>query len=94
MNLTERRNTLDEALSKGHIASVVWIKKDGSERKATLKLWEEKMLASGDRNVVGVNTTDHIPELYTAVEVSKKWVKIYLPGLLSVTYNGKTVNFQ
>ena len=64
-----KREILDSA--KGQVFAVEFIKADGSVRKMQCKKFVERMLASGDKNVRGKNTTSHKDNLYTVADIGK-----------------------
>lgn len=77
-------------LATGKIASVSFEKKDGSMRDATIQLWRESALSSGDRNIVQENTTSHNPDIITAIDVNiDRWIKFSVERLKRVKFGGE-----
>lgn len=77
-------------LALGRIASVVFEKKDGSLREATVRLWKEAALTSGDRNDVKPNPVAKNPNMLTCYDVgNEKWININVTKLVKAKFNNE-----
>lgn len=79
------RMLLDEALDAGKIASVSWIKKDGSVAERVVKKRVMRHYANGE-SATQASPTAHIDYYYTCSDISNsdRWVNINLNTLISV----------
>lgn len=92
MNLAikQRKERIVKYLESGKIANIKFVKKDGTERSANVRLWKEAALSSGDRNVVQANTTAHKEEIVTMYDVSNdKWIKVNMNNVIEFKAGGK-----
>lgn len=94
VSINKKREILDSA--KGQMFAVVFEKADGTIRKMQCKKFVERMLASGDKKVVGKSTTAHKPNLYTVCDIgaADAFRSINLEKLKSATIAGITYNFN
>ena len=77
-------------LALGRIASVVFEKKDGSLREATVRLWKEAALTSGDRNDVKANPTANNPNMLTCYDIAnEKWINVNVSKLVKAKFDNK-----
>ena len=72
LNIQQRRTLLETYLKSGKIARVRWSTAKSGLTERSVKLWAEKILTSGDRNVVQYNPASHKPEMFTVADLSKE----------------------
>jgi predicted carbohydrate-binding protein with CBM5 and CBM33 domain len=72
LNTQQRREILETYLKSGKIARVRWSTAKSGLTERSVKLWAEKILTSGDRNVVMSNPASHKPEMFTVADLSKE----------------------
>jgi len=84
LSTEQRRTLLEDYLRSGKIARVRWSTKKGLTERS-VKLWAEKILTSGDRDVVQANPVAHKPEMLTVADLSKEgglgWSNVNLSTL-------------
>ena len=72
LSTQQRRALLENYLKSGKIARVRWSTAKSGLTERSVKLWAEKILTSGDRNVVMSNPISHKPEMFTVADLSKE----------------------
>lgn len=85
LSITHNRMLLDEALAAGKMASVSWIKKDGSVAERVVKKRVMRHYANGESSTQA-SPTAHIDYYYTCSDISNsdRFVNLNLCTLLSV----------
>ena len=85
LSITHNRMLLDEALAAGKMASVSWIKKDGSVAERVVKKRVMRHYANGE-SCTQASPTAHIGYYYTCSDISNsdRWININLNTLISV----------
>ena len=85
LSIQQRRTLLENYLRSGKIARVRWSTAKSGLTERSVKLWAEKILTSGDRNVVQANPVSHKPEMLTVADLSKEggmnWTNVNLSTL-------------
>ena len=100
MTIQEKRQLLTSVLSKGHVASVTYRKAPkkgetvGEVVTRSIKLWVEKYLTSGDRNIVGVNqAAENNPDIFPYADIEVGAYRSFkLSQLLEIKANKTTYN--
>lgn len=92
--LEQRKQLILSYLEKGKIGSITFVKADGSLREASVRLWKEAALSSGDRNQVQENSTAHKPEILTMYDViGDKWIKVNVGNIKKWAAGGKVYEY-
>lgn len=84
LSITHNRMLLDKALAAGKIASVSWIKKDGSVAERVVKKRVMRHYAHGESTQA--SPTAHIDYYYTCSDISNsdRFVNVNVHTLISV----------
>jgi hypothetical protein len=96
MNIQQRREILEGLLAKGKFATVTYKKvSTGEVVTRNIKLWVERHLSSGDRNVVGTNVgAERDPNIFVYSDMVKDAFRSFkLTELLSVKGSGQEFTF-
>ncbi len=93
MTQAQKRALLDSL--GGKFFSVTFVKKDGQERQARCKRFENKAFTYGDKSVAQGNPLAHKPEYFTACDIDKedRWININLDTLKQLKCEGKVYDF-
>ena len=91
-----KRDVLNKLLGSGKIATLVYTDAKGVVQQRQAKLWIERHLTSGDRNVVGVNIPAQMDErIYPYSDLNKDQFKsVRLDRLHKVTSGGVVYEFN
>lgn len=71
--ITHKRSLMLKALGRGKIASITYTDAKGVVQERQAKLWIERHLTSGDRDIVGVNIPASLDErIFPYSDITKK----------------------
>ena len=89
MNLKERIKLVHSAGENGHVFTVKFVKKDGSERVMNCRLGVTKHLHGGE------DSTSHIDKYVNVFDMQKEtYRKLNVETMKELRYGGKTVEFE
>lgn len=97
MNSLQLAHTLMTSLQKGKICKVRWIKNDGVQRVARVRLWSKSGITDYPR--IGINPVVHTGQYITCEDVDKKratgggnkgWINVSLNNILEVKVESKS----
>lgn len=97
MNIQYRRELLQAMLAKGRFATVTYRKvSTGEVVTRNIKLWVERHLSSGDRNVVGTNVgAERDPNIFVYSDMDKDGFRsLKLTELIKVKSGGQEYSFE
>lgn len=97
MNIQQRRELLQSMLAKGKFATVTYRKvSTGEVVTRNIKMWVERHLASGDRNIVGNNVAaDRDPNIFVYSDMDRDAFRSFkLSELIKVKGNGQEYSFE
>lgn len=94
-SIDQRRTLMLKALSRGKIASITYTDAKGVVQERQAKLWVERHLTSGDRNIVGVNVPASLDErIFPYSDIKKDQFKsVRLDRLHKIVSGGVVYEF-
>ena len=97
LSWVEKKALITKLLNTGRFSTITYLKKTTGlvvTRKA--KLWVESYLASGDRNIVGINqAAQNDPDLFPYADITQKEFRSFsIRNLRTIKVDGNTYKFS